>query len=198
MKCKICYKETKTEKNKFCSRECYINFLKIDIRSLNHLKKISSIGGKTRWKNHNYCYYANGYIMIKVPSHPNANKRGYVYKHRLIMEKYLGRYLSPIEVVHHKNGDKLNNDINNLILFHNTNQHSSYHGLRGDTSRCKMVNMLDRKGNIINIFRSITEANYKFGKPKNWTGINRCCKNKTKISLGYKWKYHNKKEVSNA
>jgi hypothetical protein len=40
-----------------------------------------------------------------------------VRKHRWLMEQQLGRKLEPWEHVHHKDGDPLNNDLNNLQVI---------------------------------------------------------------------------------
>jgi hypothetical protein len=69
----------------------------------------------------------DGYIYVRCTDHPHASNRGYVFEHRLVMEKHLGRYLEPEEVVHHIDGNKENNKIENLSLFANNGNHIGYH-----------------------------------------------------------------------
>jgi hypothetical protein len=65
----------------------------------------------------------NGYILVHQPDHPYANSGGYVREHRLVMEQRLGRYLDPKEIVHHLNGDRADNRIENLELFASNGEH---------------------------------------------------------------------------
>ena len=67
-----------------------------------------------------------GYILILKQEHPNCNSAGYVKEHRLIMEQHLNRYLEKDELVHHKDGNRLNNYIGNLELLKRS-EHNSTH-----------------------------------------------------------------------
>jgi hypothetical protein len=63
----------------------------------------------------------NGYLCYK------KNKK---LVHRCVMEEYLaqhGQTLHPGEVVHHIDGNILNNDVGNLEVFKNQSEHSKYH-----------------------------------------------------------------------
>lgn len=59
---------------------------------------------------------ARGYAMVRRPEHP-ANVRGWVFEHRVVMEEYLGRNLLPGENVHHVNGVRDDNRLENLELW---------------------------------------------------------------------------------
>jgi hypothetical protein len=64
-----------------------------------------------------------GYREILCPDHPFAKRNGCVAEHRLVIEKYLNRYLKPTEVVHHRDGNRQNNAIANLELFESNAAH---------------------------------------------------------------------------
>lgn len=68
---------------------------------------------------------SGGYILIHKPDHPFCNNHGYVFQHRLVMEEFLGKLLNPEERVHHINGIRNDNRIENLKLFNNQSNHLS-------------------------------------------------------------------------
>ena len=77
-----------------------------------------------------YIITHNSYVMvrlIKEINHPAADSKGYVRLHRLIMENHLGRTLEPDELVHHINGNKLDNRVENLELITKASHVSLHH-----------------------------------------------------------------------
>ncbi len=95
IKCQTCGKEFKTNpsrqkegKGKYCRKACI---------------------AKKREALH------KGYPIVWRPDHPSAD-RGYVPKHRLVVEEKLGRFLRSDELVHHRDENPLNYDPANLVI----------------------------------------------------------------------------------
>lgn len=76
---------------------------------------------------------SNGYMLVWVgKDHPMAEVRGYAYEHRIVAARSLGRHLRRGEIVHHIDGDKLNNAPSNLKVMPGIAAHRAEHRRRSD------------------------------------------------------------------
>lgn len=64
----------------------------------------------------------NGYRRLYIADHPNAKGNGEILEHRFIMSEHLDRPLKETESVHHRNGIRHDNRLENLEL------RDRYHG----------------------------------------------------------------------
>ena len=96
--------------------------------------------GKNHFWQGGYAVDEDGYILKHCPDHPHATKAGYVRQHRLVMEKVLGRYLTPEEVVDHRNRDTSDNRPENLQVFPSNADH-----LRDNMKGLKKVSPEERE-----------------------------------------------------
>ena len=91
----------------------------------------------------------SGYLYFIEKGHPLADRRGKIYHHRYVASLKHGRWLSSDEHVHHVDGDRSNNDPDNLEVMA-PSEHHKFHGLllistRDITANCKQCDKICRK-----------------------------------------------------
>lgn len=74
-------------------------------------------------------HLVRGYVYVWAPGHPLATKSGYVAEHRFVMMSHLKRLLLRSEVIHHKNGIKTDNRLENIQLTTQSEHMSKIHQL---------------------------------------------------------------------
>lgn len=77
-----------------------------------NLKHGTPLGGKPTPSGRGYVN-KDGYRLVPDPNRPGTN----ILEHRLVMSNHLGRSLLRTETVHHKNGNRSDNRLENLELF---------------------------------------------------------------------------------
>lgn len=118
---KISRYPSQIKKNNYCSIECSSKHT--------YIKKNQRLSIKTEFKKkqkpHNYKgkIYTQSrsnsgkYVLLYLPNHHLADKKGYVREHRLVAETKIGRFLLKDEIVHHIDGNTLNNNPDNLQVM---------------------------------------------------------------------------------
>lgn len=114
----------KKSKKHYCSSACF-GLSKIGSKATIETRKKMSARHKGElnhaWKGGRYIG-KDGYIHIR-----DIDNKKYIREHCLLMQKHIGRKLNIGEVVHHKNGVKTDNRIDNLQLL-TISEHKKIHG----------------------------------------------------------------------
>lgn len=182
--------------NHYCSKECHrlakIEYMRGEKNHQYGLKGNKNASWKSDKKITNY-----GYVKIRCLDHPFKDCDGFVFEHRLIAERYLlneensieingKRYLKEEYAVHHLDGNKQNNVLENLQVI-SKQEHSKLHSLERAKKICKAVDKFSLDGKYIESYASIKEAaNINKTYPQN---IQAVCKNRKRTAGGYIWKY---------
>lgn len=148
MNCVVCGAETppvmrgnrisKTEHHRTCSAACRAR-RKSEVSIASNARRTSYPTGPEHplWRGGRH-KQPNGYIRLVRPPHPfpeSITPGGWIYEHRAVMEVHLGRALNRREIVHHVNGDKSDNRIENLELVASQSEHAAEHATMGSYLR---------------------------------------------------------------
>lgn len=117
--CTICEKEfnAKRKGQRLCSIQCRQ-------RNNGHGRNGQKTGVQS--KQYRQRLTKDGYLRMYAGRHPYANGRKEIHVHVMVMELAIGRAILPEECVHHRNGIKTDNRLENLELMSHS-EHSRFH-----------------------------------------------------------------------
>lgn len=119
----IGFRSGATKKCEWCGKDYYISNARADTRRFCSRKCVANY--RASIADHKP-YIENGYV---IEHHRGYNAKGNAKQHRLIVEEYLGRKLKANEIVHHVNGIKTDNRIENLQVM-TRGEHSRLHRMQ--------------------------------------------------------------------
>lgn len=129
IKCLVCKKKIirckgHCKKHTFCSVDCYHKWQKKHQKEINKNNRMNQKGG---WK-------LEERIKLRETQLERCKCKNKAYKkylgrhiHRVIAEMILGRKLKKGEIVHHIDGNKLNNSPKNLMVLKSQAEHCKLH-----------------------------------------------------------------------
>lgn len=132
--CPVCQKEFKPSHNRgqvYCSYTCRGQAIKGDRHHRFKGGNISPLGYKR--------VMVDGVLM---------------HEHRHVVELHLGRKLAPSEIIHHKDGNKLNNQLSNLELLSSNSEHMDRHRKWYSDTINKQCNTCEQIKPRTNFYRS--------------------------------------------
>lgn len=133
----------------------------------------------------------NGYLHVRMLKGKEKKKRPSLQVHRLVALAFIPNP-DCLPKVNHKDGVKTNNCVENLewITSRGNSKHAHDTGLI--KKRKKVVLQCDEKGNVLERFESIREAEEKMKCYHDSVG--RVCRGKAKTLGGYYWKFETEEQ----
>src|SRR3990167_6491526 len=98
-------------------RDSHTNFSQYCSERTKSLWKSPGFRAKYRLSRMKSRQKSGGYYWVYKPLHPYCNSRGYVPEHRWVVEQVTGKLLEKTHIVHHLDGNRLNNDLENLVIM---------------------------------------------------------------------------------
>jgi hypothetical protein len=165
-----------------------------DIKGTGGLYQISDCGRirrKPYRNNFTGCRYKGMYC------YPSLNTSGYQFVNILLIEedcrknKFIHRLVADAFIpnpnnyncVRHKDGNRLNNHVDNLEWFDRKRNPKSH----GCLFNAKKVEQYDKSGKLLAVYKSMIQANKETGV--NYTAIGNVLHDRAKTAGGYVWKY---------
>jgi hypothetical protein len=116
--CKVAF-APKRKEQRYCGKSCAAHYKGI-------AKRGKRLAPRIGWRYSQRTQDKDGYVRVFSVNHPHANGRKMIALHVMVMEQHIGRQIAASECVHHVNGNKLDNDLSNLMLM-TRSSHSKHH-----------------------------------------------------------------------